>query len=566
MTQTATKTNATTHKGIETTGIEIVKESQRTARPQDLFLPWFASNVSVFGMSYGAFMLGFGVSFWQAIAATLVGVIVSFGFCGIIAIAGKRGSAPTMVLSRAAFGTQGNKILGVISWMTSIGWETSLAITAVLATTTIFRRLGWSSGNSVKICATIIVAFLIVGGAVAGYHIIMKLQAVLTWITGILTVIYLVMAVSHIDWHAATSLPAASFPAFVGTLTLIMTGTGLGWTNIAADWSRYQSRTSPGFAIAFWNVFGASLPLVILITGGLLLAASSKNLSDAIGADPIGALATILPTWFLIPFLLAAILSLLAGAINGIYSSGLTLLTIAFWNVFGASLPLVILITGGLLLAASSKNLSDAIGADPIGALATILPTWFLIPFLLAAILSLLAGAINGIYSSGLTLLTLGIRVPRPAASLIDETILTIGTLYVVFVAPNFISPFQSFLVTLGVPLSGWTGIMMADITLRRRPYDEADLFNGSGRYGHFDPISIITFVIVTVIGWGLVVNTYEGVNWNDWQGFLLGPIGLGGREGDWAHANLGVFGALVLGYVVTLIARRGTVRRQESR
>ena len=126
--------------------------------------------------------------------------------------------------------------------------------------------------------------------------------------------------------------------------------------------------------------------------------------------------------------------------------------------------------------------------------------------------------------------------------------------------------PFQSFLVTLGVPLSAWTGIMMADITLRRRPYDEADLFNGSGRYGHFDPISIITFVIVTVIGWGLVVNTYEGVNWNDWQGFLLGPIGLGGREGDWAHANLGVFGALVLGYVVTLIARRGTVRRQESR
>ena len=477
MTQTATEASTTTRKGIETTGIEVVEESQRTARPRDLFLPWFASNVSVFGMSYGAFMLGFGVSFWQAMAATLIGVIVSFGFCGIIAIAGKRGSAPTMVLSRAAFGTQGNKIPGVIAWMTSIGWETSLAITAVLATTTIFHRLGWSSGTSVKIVAAIVVALLIVGGAVAGYHIIMKLQAVLTWITGVLTVIYLIMAVGHIDWHAATSLPSASFPAFIGALTLVMTGTGLGWTNIAADWSRYQSRKS-----------------------------------------------------------------------------------------FGASLPLIILITGGLLLAASSKDLSDAIGADPIGALATILPTWFLIPFLLAAILSLLAGAINGIYSSGLTLLTLGIRVPRPAASLIDGTILTIGTLYVVFVAPNFISPFQSFLVTLGVPLSAWTGIMMADITLRRRPYDEADLFDGSGRYGRFDLTSIITFVVVTIIGWGLVVNTYEGVNWNNWQGFLLGPLGLGGREGDWAYANLGVLGALVLGYVVTLIARRGKVRRQESR
>ena len=56
----------------------------------------------------------------------------------------------------------------------------------------------------------------------------MKLQAVLTWITGVLTAIYLVMAASHIDWHATTSLPCASVPAFVGALTLVMTGTGLG--------------------------------------------------------------------------------------------------------------------------------------------------------------------------------------------------------------------------------------------------------------------------------------------------------------------------------------------------
>ena len=48
--------------------------------------------------------------------------------CGIIAIAGKRGSAPTMVLSRAAFGVTGQKVPGVISWLTSIGWETFLAI------------------------------------------------------------------------------------------------------------------------------------------------------------------------------------------------------------------------------------------------------------------------------------------------------------------------------------------------------------------------------------------------------------------------------------------------------
>ncbi|HEX5086187.1 MAG TPA: cytosine permease, partial [Nocardioides sp.] len=140
--------------GVETTGIEIIDESERTARPKDLFWPWFAANVSVFGISYGSFVLGFGISFRQAVVVTVVGIVVSFALCGIIAIAGKRGSAPTMILSRAAFGVNGQKVPGVVSWLVSIGWETFLAILAVLATATIFDQLGWSGGTGTKVVAT----------------------------------------------------------------------------------------------------------------------------------------------------------------------------------------------------------------------------------------------------------------------------------------------------------------------------------------------------------------------------------------------------------------------------
>ena len=42
-----------------------------------------------------------------------IGIVVSFLLCGVIAIAGKRGSAPTMILSRAAFGVNGQKVPGV---------------------------------------------------------------------------------------------------------------------------------------------------------------------------------------------------------------------------------------------------------------------------------------------------------------------------------------------------------------------------------------------------------------------------------------------------------------------
>ncbi|MEV7632224.1 cytosine permease [Microbacterium sp. NPDC089318] len=479
-------TDITSPALIERAGIEIIPESQRTAKPRDLFWPWFAANVSVFGMSYGSFVLGFGISFWQATLVSIVGIVVSFLLCGLIAIAGKRGSTPTMVLSRAAFGVHGQKVPGIVSWLTSIGWETFLAIMAVLATATVITRLG-GDGDSVtlKIIATVIVAALIVTASVLGYHTIMKLQSVLTWITGVVTVLYVVLAAPTIDLQAVLAKPDGSVGQVIGALVMVMTGFGLGWINIAADWSRYQKRTAADGAIVFWNTFGGAIAPVILV-------------------------------------------------------------------IFG------------LLLAGSDQELLDAVGADPIGALATILPTWVLVPFLLTAVLALVSGAVLGIYSSGLTLLSLGIRIPRPAAAGIDGVILTIVTILVVFGDQGFLGPFQSFLITLGVPLASWAGILIADILRRRRDYDEAALFDPDGRYGAWDWISIVTMVVASIIGWGFVVNLFAAdAAWNNWQGYLLTLIG--GKDGEWAYANLGVFFALVISFVITWFARAATIRRQEA-
>jgi len=60
-----------------------------------------------------------------------------------------------------------------------------------------------------------------------------------------------------------------------------------------------------------------------------------------------------------------------------------------------------------------------------------------------------------------------------------------------------------------------------------------------------------------------MVTNGFAG--WLAWQGYLLEPLGLGGREGDWAYANLGVLVALVIGFGGTVLFGRGTVRRQEA-
>ncbi len=469
---------------IEVNGINVIPGADRKGRPRDLFWPWFAANISVLGLSFGSFLLSFSISFWQALAVGVAGIVMSSVLCGFIAVAGKRGSAPTMVLSRAAFGVRGNKLATAIAWLVNVGWETVLVILATLAIATVFGHLGWGGGTPTKVIALVIVVALTIFGGVMGFDLIMRMQVAITLVTAVLTVMFLVLAAGRIHWAAVSGLPAGPVQNVIGALVFTMASFGLGWTIMAADYSRYLPRRSSGTGIAGWTTFAISLPPVILLVFGLLLAGSSATLNHAISNDPVGALAVLLPVWFLVPF--AAV-----------------------------------------------------------------------------AVLGLVAGSVLDIYSSGLALLTLGLRAPRWAAALIDGTIMIGGAIYVVFVAGNFLAQFEGFLITLGVPLAGWCGVILADIALRRAEYSERDLYDRAGRYGDIRWLPVGLVVLASVIGWGLVTNTSAG--WLSWQGYLLGPFGLGGKTGAWAFANLGVLAALGIGFLPTILIGRPPIRSQEA-
>lgn len=471
--------------GIELNGLETIAESERKGRPSGLFWPWFAANVSVLAISYGSFVLGFGISFWQATVVAVIGIVISFLFCGFISLAGRRGSAPTMVLSRAAFGVNGNRLVSVISWLLTVGWETVLTVLSVLAISTVVGELGGPKDSVVvKLISLIVIAAVVVVAGVFGFNLIIRLQVLITIVTGIATVLYVILVAPKINLDAVLAAPAAGVGPVVGALVLLMTGFGLGWVNAAADYSRYLPRSSGARGVIGWTTFGGAISPVVLV-------------------------------------------------------------------IFG------------VLLAGSSKSLNGAISADPIGALTTLLPVWFLIPFALVAILGLIGGAVLDIYSSGLALLSAGLKIPRPVAAGVDGVIMVIGAFTVVFFAKDFVGPFQGFLITLGVPIAAWAGIFLADILLRKKDYADAELYTPGGRYGSVNWLAIALIVAGTAIGWGFVVAT-ASVPWLTWQGYLLGPSD-GPFYGAWAYANLGVLFALVIGFVGTLIGGRARVRRQES-
>ena len=203
-------------RALELNGINIISESERAGSAKSLFWPWAAGNVSLLALSYGAFFLGFGISFWQASLAALISTVGSFLVVAISSLAGKRSNAPTMTLSRAAFGVKGNRLPGLLSYLTFVGWETILVSLATLATQTVLARVGHINHNLAGIIGFIIAAGLTIFGGVLGFHTIMKIQRWLTIATIILTVGYIALTISKISWHGVESIKSGNIQGFVG--------------------------------------------------------------------------------------------------------------------------------------------------------------------------------------------------------------------------------------------------------------------------------------------------------------------------------------------------------------
>ncbi len=467
---------------LEINGPNTIQESERSGNARSLFWPWAGANVSLLALSYGAFFLGFGVSFKQATLAAIIGTIASFFLVGISSLAGKRSNAPTMILTRASFGVKGSLVPGALSYLIFVGWETVLVSLATLATGTVFTRVGGVDHNLSLILGFVIAVSLTVFGGVLGFTVIMRLQKILTVVTVAMTVVYVALTFDSVNWSAVTSIQSGTTQGFIGALIFGVTGIGLGWVNCAADYSRYLPRSVSSKAVVGWTVFGASIVPIVLV-------------------------------------------------------------------IYGAA------------LSGSSKDLSDAIAMDPIGALTSLLPTWFLIPFALVAILGLVGGAILDLYSSGLALVSIGVPLKRHQAAAIDALIMLAGTIYIVWFADNFFYPFQGFLITLGVPIAVWSAIFVADVVMRTKAYSENDLYDSRGIYGSVNRGSIGLMIVGSIVGWGFVTNTFA--SWLTWQGYFLGVIG--GKDGAWAYSNIGVVMALVIGFVGHVLLSYRKIQAQES-
>ena len=105
------------------------------------------------------------------------------------------------------------------------------------------------------------------------------------------------------------------------------------------------------------------------------------------------------------------------------------------------------------------------------------IPAWFVVVFLIFAVVQLFAINSLDMYSSGVTLQAIGLPVKRYQAVLIDCVIALGVTMYAIF-SSSFTTYLEDFVDVVIVWIAPWVAIFLVDWALRRWRYVPSELQN----------------------------------------------------------------------------------------
>ncbi|MCX4547910.1 cytosine permease [Streptomyces sp. NBC_01387] len=340
-----------TEGAVETRGLEPVPDSERKGRVRDLIPTWVAANISVLLLAMGAsLVVADKLNFWQALIVAFAAPVISYGLVGFISIAGKRGGAPGMALSRAVFGQRGNLLPGSLIWIARWGWETINAVTGAYALLTVLDICFGIHSNTPLIVVTLVLfvaaTFLISGLGINALHVCNKWS---TYLFGAFSALVLVYLIADTDWSAVFAKPAGTTASLVAGIGLIAAG-GLSWVPSGPDFARYLPRRSSGAGMIGASIGGAGIVVLPMVLMGAVMAVSTPDLAGA--ADPVSFLGKVLPMWIAVPYLLIALVGMVLINAMSMYSAGFTALTLGIKvpRAWAVSVNAVISVVLGLVL------------------------------------------------------------------------------------------------------------------------------------------------------------------------------------------------------------------------
>jgi NCS1 family nucleobase:cation symporter-1 len=341
---------------VEPGGIEPIPADRRHGSPWQLFATWTSPNLEFATIFVGVItVLYFGLSFWQAAAAVLLGNFLGSLSQGLLSTWGPREGLAQMLLGRTAFGFWGNILPASLNTaMAGLGWFAVNSISGAFALSTL---TGW---NPVLTLAIVVVVEVTV--AFVGHDIVQLFERYAMFVLG---AIFLVAGI-FILANADTAAPAAGdgsggFGGFAGFMLAAGAAFGYtaGWNPYAADYTRYlpadTNRRTIAVASGLGNFFSTSF---LMIVG----AASATVVHSGLAGDasPTDSFTAGMPGWMSSITLLAiAVGAISANALN-IYSGSMSFLAIGIKIPFERRRAIVALGFGVLGFVIAMLALGDA--------------------------------------------------------------------------------------------------------------------------------------------------------------------------------------------------------------
>ncbi len=314
---------------LETEGIGIIRPNYRRGKPRELFFVWFAAVLTFTGVVIGQLFTALGLNIVESLA---VAVLCSFSFAilGWVSASGPRGGTVTLTISRASFGVRGNVVPAFFSWLSAVGWEAVTMVLTVFALLSLSQIAGGPShGTAITLVALVVAILLTYIVPLFGHATVVFIQRYLAYALAASGALLLIAVMSHVNWAfspSSKSLAAQGvIPTFLLALSIGLISTVWGWTNFAADYSRYLPAETSSKTIVGYTFLGGGIASFVVMAFGILLGTFINP--HAYAANPVLAIAHAVPVWGVVPFLAVVILGDVTANYLNSYSSGMSFLS-----------------------------------------------------------------------------------------------------------------------------------------------------------------------------------------------------------------------------------------------
>jgi purine-cytosine permease-like protein len=324
-TREASAASATT---VERHGIESIPDADRSASILDFARICWGGGNSLATAVLGAFPIMFGLSFWQGVQATVLGLSIGSLVLAPMSIFGPLTGTNNAVSSSAHFGVVGRIVGSFLSLLTAIAF---------------FAISVWSCGDALVGAAQRVFHFQQTAATVALAYAAFASSVLVICIYGF----RLMLLVNKVAVVASSLLFVCGLIAFWGDFRADYPGAGLHWGQreytaafissalvvlanpisfgaFLGDWTRYVPRDVSNRALMGATVAAQLLTLLPFVFGLMTASIIARRAPDyLVGADYAGGLLTVSPGWFCAPLLGLAILSGMSTGTTSLYGTGL---------------------------------------------------------------------------------------------------------------------------------------------------------------------------------------------------------------------------------------------------